>query len=129
MPTTFMRSQYGYIFEAVLLFLTEYKPYYPDNLSDRKQRLKIWDSWFNKHRGDINELIDIVDNIIHTSYKECQFTESFVVKYLKALTQLRQGVITHYEFASQVYRELMSMRSQLAIAGLKDKEVELVSYD
>ena len=75
-----------------------------------------------------NELIDIVDNIIHTSYKECQFTESFVDRYFTVLKQLRQGVITHYEFASQVYRELMSMRSQLAIAGLKDKEVELVNF-
>lgn len=128
MPTTFMRSQYGYIFEAVLLYLTEYKPFYPEKIK-REQRLEIWNRWFDKHRGDVNELIDIVDNIIHTSYKECQFTESFVDKYFKVLNQLRQGVITHYEFASQVYRELMSMRSQLAIAALNDKEVELVSYD
>jgi hypothetical protein len=128
MPTTFIRSQYGYIFEAVLLYLTEYKPFYPENIK-REQRLEIWNRWFDKHRGDVNELIDIVDNIIHTSYKECQFTESFVDRYFKVLKQLRQGIITHYEFASQVYRELMSMRSQLAIAALHDKEVELVSYD
>ena len=80
------------------------------------------------NKGDLNSLKDIVDNIIHTSYKECQFTESFVDRYFTVLKQLRQGVITHYEFASQVYRELMSMRSQLAIAGLKDKEVELVNF-
>jgi len=127
MPTTFMRSQYGFIFEAVLLFLTEYKPYYPENIKPAQQR-EVWDRWFSQHRGQVNELIDIVDNIIHTSYKECQFTESFVDRYFTVLKQLRQGVITHHEFASQVYRELMSMRSQLAIAGIEDKEVESVNF-
>ncbi len=130
MPTTFMRSQYSYIFEAVLLYLKEYKPYYPDSAQDSVgYQREIWDRWFSIHRGAVNELIDVVDNIIHTSYKECQFTDSFVDKYFKVLSNLRQGVITHYEFASQVHRELMSMRSQLAIAALKSTEVELVSYD
>ena len=125
-----MRSQYGYIFEAVLIFISEYKPYYPESAQDSVGRQQeIWDKWFDKHRGDVNELIDIVDNIIHTSYKECRFTEKFVDKYFTVLKQLRQGLITHYEFASQVYRELMTMRSQLAIAALKNTEVELVSYD
>ena len=128
MPSTFMRSQYGLIFESVLMFLTEYKPYYPPN-ANAERKLEIWGKWFSQHRGAVNELIDIVDNIIHTSYKECQFTESFVDRYFTVLKQLRQGLVTHDEFASQVYRELMSMRSQLAIAGLKDKDVELVNYD
>jgi len=128
MSSTFMRSQYGLIFESVLMFLTEYKPYYPKSAKPEQER-EIWDRWFSHHRGTVNELIDIVDNIVHTSYKECQFTESFVDRYFTVLKQLRQGIVTHAEFASQVYRELMSMRSQLAIAGLKDKDLELVSYD
>jgi len=128
MPTTFSSKQYGHIFEAVLLYLTQYKPFYPENIKREKQ-LEIWNKWFDKHRGDINELIDIVDMIIHlkrASYNPCHFTDAFVDQYNKVLGQLRSGVITHYEFASQVFGELMRMRSKMALAELKNKDIESI---
>jgi len=130
MPTTFSSKQYGYIFEAVLLYLTQYKPFYPENIKREKQ-LEIWNKWFDKHRGDINELIDIVDMIVHLKPSGLGFsayglTGAFVDQYNKVLGQLRSGVITHYEFASQVFSELMRMRSKMALAELKNKDIESI---
>lgn len=124
----FMRGQYQLIFEAVICYLSEHKPFYPPNLNDRQER-EIWDRWIDKHQGEINEYIDVVDTIIHTKYKECQFTEQFVDRYFKILKQLRRGIITHIEFGMEVESQLMGMRSGLALAAIKGKEVELVSYD
>lgn len=126
--STFIRPQYPLIFEAVTQFLTEYKPYYPEGIKP-KQELEIWNRWYDKHLGTINEYVDILDIIVHTKYKECQFTEAFVDKYILLYRQLRQGFIHHYEFALQVYSELMGMRTQLTIAALKSKEVQLASWN
>lgn len=127
MSAKFSSKQYGHIFEAVLLYLTEYKPFYPENIKPEKQ-LEIWDKWFAKHRDEINELIDIVDMIIHLkrgSYNPCHFTGAFVDQYNKVLSQLRSGMITHYEFASQVFSELMSMKRKSVLAELNNKDIEL----
>jgi len=124
----FMRAQYALIFRAVVMFLIEFRPYIPEGLG-KKAHLEQWNRWMDSHGGEVNELVDILDTIVHTKYKHCQFTEKFVDTYFKVLTQLRKGLITHCEFASEISKQYNSMRSQLALAALKSKEVELVNFD
>jgi len=123
----FMRAQYSLIFKAVALFLIDFKPYIPKK-SSRTVAMNLQTRWMNSHGAEVNELVDILDTIVHTKWKQCQFTEKFVDHYFSAMNQFRQGIINHDEWALEIYKQYNSMRSTQAIAGLKGLEVEPANF-